>query len=102
MKVKVTNVMAKLMGQLIAQAESVKVLKMTPEQYERMVDCDLFRNEDDFDFETRKFKVIRIEYKADLCALPYYVTTRDLVRLYRNGDKTYGGFCEDIKAEYAV
>jgi hypothetical protein len=103
MKVKVTNAMAKEIKKALSGiAENVTFGKMNMDLYKWNVDTDLFSHEDDFDMNTNKFKVIRIDYPGDCYAIPAYVTTQDLVMIFRNSDRTYDGFFKEIRNAYAI
>ena len=101
MKVKATTPMSKLINEIMAGCR-VTLEKMKPEQYKITVDYDLFRNEADYNATTGLFQVVRIEYPADYYASPAYITTRDLVKVYRASDGTFDGFKRAIEREYTI
>ena len=96
MVVKVSNTMSKALGKILKNS-TVSLVKMTPDKYSVTVDYDLFRHEQDYDIKTGLFKALMIDYNPELYALPRYLTTRDLVSIFRNSDKTYEGFCEGVQ-----
>ena len=101
MKVKATNPMVKVIRDVLTGCR-VSLVKMTPEVYRVSVDYDVLRNTSDYNANTGYMQVIRIEYPAEYYALPQYVTTRDLARVYRNSNGSFQGFTEAIRNEYAI
>lgn len=99
MKVKATNPMTKLINNYFISIGSdyrATLEKLTPEQFERVVDFDLFRNTTDYNANTRKFQAIRISYPAGYYALDKYITTRELLTAFRESDKTAAGFLKNL------
>lgn len=103
LKVKVSNPMAKaIKTALNGIAFDVEIGKMNIELYQALVDYDALNHTEDWDAKANKLKVIRIEYPADCYAMPTYITTKDLTRIFRNSDHTYNGFMNEIRNEYAI
>lgn len=101
MRVQVSQPMTKLINEVF-QDSRVKLLKMNPAIYENTIDYDLFRHTDDYNINSGMFKVIEIIWSAEYYAMPSYITTRDLVRVFRSSDGTLAGFKESIKREFAI
>lgn len=101
MKVKVSNPMYKAIKNALPSYK-ITLEKLTPEQYERNIDFDLFRNTSDYSYKTGLFSVIKITYPAEYYAMPRYITTRDLTAVFRNSDKTFTSFIEELKSYIAI
>lgn len=85
MKVKVTNVMVRFLNaHLSGKNYTFYLEKLTPEQYERYVDYDLFKHENDFNIKTSKLNVIRVVYPEEFYACDRYLTTNDLIKCFHN------------------
>lgn len=98
MVVKVTKKMASVLAKEFKDYE-IEYQEMTEQVYSYCVDIDSFKHENDYDFITNKFKVIKIIYPADYYALPSYLTTNDLLKCFEKSDKTYNSFIEKVKDE---
>lgn len=99
MYVKVSNPIKKIIAEALSGA-TVRIEKMTPDQYERLVDYNLLKHTTDFDGV--QFKVIKIIYPSELYALPAYITTWDLITTYKESDGSLAGFIDKIKNQYAI
>ena len=101
MFVKVSNPMIKVMKKAMPTYKFNLVL-LSPDDYKLKVDYDLFRNESDFNWDQHKFKAVQIRYPDTYYALPRYVTTRDLHRIYKNSDGTIEDFITELKKDIEV
>ena len=99
-KVKVSNPMTKYIQTALTGIAVARLEKLSPDEYGRFVDYDLFRHTDDYD--GKAFKVIKIIYPLDAYAMPAYITTRDLIRAFRESDKTTEGFTDVLRRQYAI
>ena len=71
--------------------------KLTPEQYERYVDYDLFKHENDFQANSNLFNVIRVVYPCGSYACDRWLTTNDLLKYFRTcKEKTIDAFVKSI------
>lgn len=52
--------------------------------------------EEDYDPKSGLYRVIEVRYPAEYYALPKYITTRDLVKAFRDSDRTYDGFMKAV------
>lgn len=95
MRVQATKTMAKEIKKQTGFSATLE--KFTPERYEAIVDYDLLANEEDFNWENRLFSAICIDYPPECYAFPRYLSTRDLRRIFKDSDKTFGGFFEAVK-----
>lgn len=101
MYVKVSNPIKKIIAESLSGiAAGVRIEKMTPDQYERLVDYNLLKHTADFDGV--QFKVIKVIYPPECYALPEYITTWDLITTYKESDGSLAGFIDKIKAQYAI
>lgn len=102
MKVKVSNKMREVIREAFPDCD-VSLDKITRESYAVNVDYDLDRNAADLDERTGKMKVITIDYPGELYAIPARVTTRDLIRIFRQAsDNTLDAFKRELKAAYMI
>ena len=95
MIVKVSNPMKKLINDL-SDSFKCELVKMSIKAYEYRVDYNALEHENDYNYETLQFKALRIAYKSEFYACDRYLTTNDLVRIFRNSDKTYEGFKSEL------
>lgn len=98
MVVKVTKKMASVLAKEFKDYE-IEYQEMTEQAYSYCVDIYSFNHDNDYNFITNKFKVIKVVYPSSYYALPKYLTTNDLLRLFLKSDKTYNGFIAEIKNE---
>ena len=102
MKVKVSNKMREVIREAFPDCD-VSLDKITRESYAVNVDYDLDRNAVDLDAKTGKMKVITINYPGEYYAIPAQVTTRDLIRIFRQAsDNTLDAFKRELKAAYMI
>lgn len=105
MLVKVTTPMYKILRSHIQESfpgYSITIEKFNPDTYARYVDADIYRNEVDYSPKTGKFSVLRVQYPDEYYAMPSYITTRDLARLFSSSDKTWNGFLRQIDREIEI
>lgn len=101
MFIKVSNPMIKVMKKAIPEYR-FKIITLSPESYELHIDFDLMRNTSDFDWNKRVFKAIQVLYPPERYALPRYITTRDLHRIYKSSDGTIEDFITELKKDIEV
>lgn len=101
MRVKVSKTMVK---QLQKEFKNYLIVyeEMTINDYRWCVNSDLLGNENDYDYEKSKFKVIKVLYPYEYYAMPKYLTTNDLGKCFRKSNKTYNSFINEIKNEIEV
>ena len=102
MKVKATNPMktainAALNGEAVASIE-----KLTPDVFRAFIDFSLFDHLEDYNTKTGLYQVIKITYPPECFAVPQYLTTKDLARIFRNSDRSYNGFFEALRDYIAI
>ena len=96
MKCKVTKVMAKTIQKHIPEY-TIEYVELKPEAYERYVSYDLLEHENDFDWNKKVFKVIRVVYPSEYYSCSAYLTTNDLVRcLHGSRNKTINEFIDQV------
>lgn len=104
MKVKATAAMAKAIRENCNSAGlySVECVKLSAESYRWNVSCNtcFYGYEgNDYDTKTGKYKAIRIEYPAEYFAMPRYLSTYDLHRVYKHSDGSFEGFFKALEEE---
>lgn len=104
MLVKVT----KKMTATLNKAEKDKQMRfeyceLPVQAYERTVTYDVFRSYDWGDFDDAKsvFRFIKVNYPAECYALPKYLTTYDLHKMFRSG-MTVDDFTSEVISCVAV
>ena len=101
MKVKVSNPMVKFLNAHINGMKFV-LEKYTVDNYRITVDYDLFRNETDYNTKTGLMSTIKVLYPNEYYAMPYYLTTRELNKLFLMSDHTAAGFIKEIRAAVEI
>lgn len=105
MKVKVSKTMLKEMIKYFEKKKEYNgygfwYCEMSPEQFRYCVDYNgIWEHETDYDYTKNKIKVLEITYPEEFYANDKYLTTKDLVKCFRNSDKTLNGFMEQIASE---
>lgn len=103
MRVKATNVMAKFLSEKLKDmGYEIYFTKMSERAYRLSVDIDYFEHDEDFDYKNEKYGVIVVEYPPEYYACNEYLTTKDLVKLFRDSDKTVDGFIANVKNEIEI
>lgn len=54
-------------------------------------------HENDFDYINNTYNVIKITYPDNYYACDRYITTNDLLKVFRGSDKTLAGFIDNFK-----
>lgn len=101
MKVKATKTMAAFLRKSIPEYDFL-LSEFYPENYALYVDHDIYRNEIDYKPSTGRFSAIKVVYPSELFAMPQYLTTIDLTRIFRRSDRTERGFVEKMREEIDV
>lgn len=70
--------------------------KYTPDNYRLFVDTDIFYNMPDYSGKTGLFKALKVSYPADYYAMPCYLTTRILNKIFLSSDRTQDGFIKAV------
>ena len=70
--------------------------------YKCMIDFDVWANEIDYLPKTDALRVIKIVYPPEYFAMPRYLTSNDLVKIFKKSDKTYNGFMRELMDEIAL
>ena len=91
MKLKVTKTLANTLNKATKYC-TITTTKLTPQQYSILVDIYPFNHDNDYDIITNTYKVMVIEYPPHYYANNQYITTNDLVKIYKMSDKTLNGF----------
>ena len=99
MQVKVSKVMEKFINQNVAHVCGCRchLVKMSVQSYEYNVDYNAIRNEIDYNPKTGNMQALLIEYDPNYYAMPKYLTTKDLTRIFRGSNKTETGFINELK-----
>lgn len=96
MKVKASRVMASLLDKNIKYCK-ISFIQMSSDSYRRYVDTEIYMHDNDIDYRTGKYNAILVNYPSEYYAYPKYITTNDLVRVFRMSDKTVDGFICEFK-----
>ena len=104
MQVKVSKTMVKFLNNNLLKSKGYKAVfnEMTTDQYSLSVSYDIMENENDYNYNTGKMKSIKILYPDDYYAVPRYLTTNDLVKIFKNSDKTVSGFLNQLWNEIEI
>lgn len=105
MQVKVSKAMVKTLNAELCTAYYKPVFcyrELTRDQYAALVDYELLQHIDDYKPERGKFAVIAVEYAPEYYAAGTYITTSDLLQLFRGSDRTYNGFITAIGDDLAI
>ena len=102
MRLILSNQMVKELKKELNGIADVKLVKIYPETYKACVDYDLWKHEDDFSATTNTLRAAQVIYPAESYALPAYITSQDLKRCFAMSDRTWNGFFNEIRNEYAI
>ena len=75
---------------------SVSLEKLTATEYIWQVDLNAENHIHDYNERTERFNVLKVFYPEECYALPRYLTTRDLSKIFNRSDKTYIGFMNGL------
>lgn len=101
MKVKITKKMVNEIKKAFAKIEKVKnydveYVKMSSRQYNYCVDFDNKSMDYDYNWLNGEWVVIKILYPNEYYAMPKYITTVDLLNIFRKSNKTLDGFMQEL------
>jgi hypothetical protein len=96
MKLKATNTLAKFLNENIKGVE-IKKIELTQNNYRAYVDFDIFDHENDYNINNNTFNVLVVNYPSNYYAMPTYLTTNDLIKIYSKSNKTTQDLIEKIK-----
>lgn len=97
MKIKATKTMATALNKAMKNlGYKVSLEKFTERQFALYVDIDSYKHDADYNIEDGTFNVLKVEYPQNYYACNRYITTRDLVRAYKNSNQTYDGFIQAV------
>lgn len=101
MKLKATKTLANELNKMIDKY-NIYGVRMHERDFSLRVDLDIYKHGRDFDHKTNTFGVIVVEYPNNYYACNKYITTNDLVKIWKNtNDKTINGlakaFCEFVE-----
>lgn len=104
MQVKVSKTMAKFLNENLLKSKGYKAVfqEFTPDQYSLYVSYNIMDHENDYNYNTGKMKSIKILYPDNYYAVPRFLTTNDLVRIFKNSDKTVSGFLNQLWNEIEI
>lgn len=98
MKVKTSNVFAAwLRDHLKSDHYAVSLEKLSENDFSILVDYFTIDHEIDYNYKTGKFNVIKISYPYEYYAMPLYLTTKELIKIFQTSDKTEAGYLKAIK-----
>ncbi len=105
MKVQATKAMTSELNKYFKQngiPYAAQYETMTPAAFGWNVDIYTEQHEADILPASGKMRAIKILYPAEDYALPRYITTRELVRIFRKSNKTLAGFMGNLCDEIAI
>lgn len=104
MQVKVSKVMVKFLNDNLLKSKGYKAVfnEITTDQYSLYVSYDIMDHENDYNYNTAKMKSIKILYPDNYYAVPRFLTTNDLVKIFKNSDKTVQGFLNELWNEIEI
>ena len=94
-KLKCTKALATLLNKNTPNDYYITLEKLTPNQYALCVDTDIYNHDNDFNATTNTFNVLKVNYQHDYYALPRYITTNDLRKIYFNAP--YSNFFREFE-----
>lgn len=96
MLVAVTKKMADAINKRVKQMGYAAVIEsMTPNEFSIKIG-NVFMHDEDYDITTGTMQVIKIIYPDSYYAWPRYLTTKELRSIYKNSNRTYEGFMEEL------
>ena len=106
LKIKATKSMADAINEFFRQKNlygySAKVERLNELQFAISVDPNIYMHECDYSEKTELFTVLKISYSAEYYAIPKYLTSYSLLRIYRRSDKTFNGFFNKLFEEIEI
>ena len=100
--VQVSKAMTRAIDRTIRPAGMrAEYIELSPRDYALRVDC-MNDNRHDARPERGTVAAIRITYPASYYAMPQYLTTRELIRLYKEAERWNVDFFEHVAAAVAV
>ena len=99
MKIKTSKAFAKELQAQLKKASlryTVEQVKMRPQHFRLFVDVNDFIHDNDYNFNDDCFTVLKVTYPTEYYACPQYLTTNDLIKVFRKSDKTFNGFFNDL------
>lgn len=104
MKLMVSKVMAKTLNSALKTKDmKIEYDEMSYDRYRLCVSYNALEHTNDWSFEKSAFKVLRVVYPDDYCAVDRYVTTNDLQRILHNTNKnTLEEFANEFYKEYQI
>ena len=91
MKVKATKTMVKELKKHLPEGYNITLEKMSERQFALYVDINTYNHEHDYNINDGKFSVIKIIYPYEYYAMPKYITTKDLSKIFKTCNKTWEG-----------
>jgi hypothetical protein len=98
MKLRTTKKLAKLLNDKIKNY-TIRHEKLSRIVFERNVDSYSFDHDVDYDYTTNTYNVFIVDYPPEYYAIPRYITTKDLRRIF-NSNKCDGTLENFIQAFY--
>jgi hypothetical protein len=99
--IKVSGSMVKYIKDIIPKDYEVKLIKLTDREFRFMVDYDEYSNDVDYGVDNM-YRVIQVLYPYEYYAMPKYLTTKDLTRIYKNSVKYGVDFNKELISEIEV
>lgn len=99
MKVQATKSMTRAINDYLkSKGEKIVAVyeTMSREAYKIKVDFGIWGNESDYLPASGEMRAIKIVYPSECCAMPQYLTSRELVKIFRKSDETFDGFMDGV------
>lgn len=99
MKVLATKTMTREINKALhANGEKMRAeyVTMSRRAFSFYVDSDIWENERDYMPDTDEMRAIKILYPHEYYAMPQYLTSAELVRIFQKSDKTFDGFMDAV------
>lgn len=104
MKVKVTKVMTDEINKYFQKngiGYTAYFVEYSPTEYNIYVGSSMC-HENDYDWTKNKMKAIKIAYPDNYYAMPRYLTTDDLYKMFWKCNKTIDGFMKELHSEVEI
>ena len=105
-KIQATKTLTNFLNDHLNDIGRFSYVKMSPAAYEVHVNnAAWYYNNNDLLYDRAGFnyyRVIVLEYAPENYALPAYISTNDLLKVFKHSDKTAAGFINEMRAAYEV
>ena len=82
MKIKTSKTLANILNKNIKDF-TIKQANLNIENFKNFVDFDILEHENDYNYNNNTFSVFIVQYPNNYYACDKYITTNDLVKIYK-------------------